>query len=326
MVKVNKVKLKKFFLGKNGQDGFLYKLFIYILLIGISFIFLYPLLKMTAKSLMTLEDLVDSTKNWIPSKPTLKNYTTSIRVLNFSKAIKDSFFVALVPTAACLISSALIGYGFACFDFPLKKIFFAILVLMFLVPNILTNIPTYVKYNQLGMLRSIKAYLYPALTGFGLRQTVFILIFYQFFRVIPKELFEAAEVDGASVFKIFFTIAIPMSSVAFLICGLYSFVWYWNETSLALSYFSGKYQTLAMAVSNFRSRFYELFPSGDSLNDSFNEGIIFAGTMLSIIPLLIIYLFTQKWFIESNFSAILSSYLSGVRCVLFRTTETILTC
>ena len=116
MIKVNTKKIKRFFLGKNGQDGFIYKLFIYILLVGISFIFLYPLLKMLAKSIMGLEDLIDSTRNWVPSKPTFQNFKKAFEVLNFSKALKDSLIVTVVPTIAALLSSAVIGYGFACFE------------------------------------------------------------------------------------------------------------------------------------------------------------------------------------------------------------------
>ncbi|HQC30102.1 MAG TPA: carbohydrate ABC transporter permease, partial [Acholeplasmataceae bacterium] len=293
----------KFFFGSVDSSGFLSKLFLYVILIGISFIFLYPVLKMTVTSFMSLEDLIDPTVNWVPSVMMLENYTKAAQVLNFKNSLWDSILVSLVPTVFSVLSSALIGYGFSQYEFPGKKIWFAAVVLVFLVPTILLSIPTYVLYNSLGLLKSLKAYMYPAMLGFGLRQPVFIFIFYQFFNGIPHELSEAAEVDGANAFQTFIKIAVPLAIPAFIITTLYSFVWYWNETNLAISYFQGEYTTLQIAVSQFENMYRELFPGGnvgmDSASQAFNEGVLFAGTMLSILPLLVLYAFTQKWFVES---------------------------
>lgn len=303
MIKKQKKSFKKILFGSRGEGGLISKIFTYILLIGISFIFLYPLLQMVITSFMSLEDLVDPTKIWIPSKLILRNYVKAMDVLNFWKTFKDSIVIAFVPTMIGVVSSSLIGYGFARYHFPGKKIWFAILITVFLIPTLLMSIPTYVIYSDLGMLKSLKAYNIPALTGFGLRQSVFILIFYQFFKALPHELSESAEVDGASAFQTFIRICVPMVIPAFIICTLYSFVWYWNETTLAITYFQGKYTTLQIAVSQFEGIYRQLFPSGnigiDSASESFNQGVLFAGTTLSILPLLILYAFTQKWFVES---------------------------
>jgi multiple sugar transport system permease protein len=114
---------------------------------------------------------------------------------------------------------------------------------------------------------------------------------------------ESAEVDGANSVQIFFKIAIPMVIPAFIICVLYSFVWYWNETTLAIAYFKGKYTTLQIALSQFESMYRQLYPSGSiglgSANEMFNQGVLFAGTTLTILPLIILYIFTQRWFVES---------------------------
>ena len=294
---------KKFLLGERGESGFVGKFFMYLLLIGISFIFLYPILKMVSKSFMGLEDLMDPTVIWIPTKFVFNNYKKASEVLNFWKSLGDSLKVGILPTLCAVISSSLIGYGFAHFEFPGKKIWMALLVGIFLLPTMLMSIPTYVIFQKLNMLGSLKSYIYPALTGFGLRQSVFILIFYQFFKVIPHELSESAEIDGASEVGIFIRIAIPMSVPAFIICILYSFVWYWNETVLAVTYFQGNITTLQMALSSFEHMYAQLFPSGSigigAAAESFNQGVLFAGTMLTILPLLLLYAFTQKWFVES---------------------------
>jgi len=303
-MKNNKMtKLKKILWGSRGQGGVIRLTGLYVILIGISFIFLYPLMQMVVTSFMSLEDIIDPTTIWLPNKIVIGNYQKAINVLNFGKAFRDSITVALWPTVIGVITSSIIGYGFAHYRFPGKKIWFTVLIAVFLLPTLLMSIPTYVIYNDLKMLGSLKAYIFPALTGFGLRQSVFILIFYQFFKMLPAELSESAEVDGANSVQIFLKIAVPMVIPAFIICALYSFVWYWNETTLAITYFKGEYTTLQIALNQFESIYRQLYPSGNiglgSANEMLNQGVLFAGTTLSILPLLLLYAFTQKWFVES---------------------------
>lgn len=309
MPTITKQKVKRILLGKRGNDGLIFKIVLYVLLIGISFIFLYPLLSMLSKSMMSVEDLIDSSISWIPRHVTLQNYVNAFAWMNFWSSLWDSIRVTLYPVIATVFSSALIGYGFGRYEFPLKKVLMGIMIAMFLIPTVLTYIPTTVLYNDLSifgihveLMDSIKAFWVPALFGNGIRQTIFILIFYQFFRIIPKEYMEAAEVDGSGVLRTFFTIAIPMAAPAFLICGLYSFVWYWNETSLARLYFGSDFTTLPMALESFITMYRSMYAEGnvtlDSMNSVYNVGVQYAMTLISIAPLLIIYLFAQKWFVE----------------------------
>lgn len=306
---ITKAKLRRTLFGRRGNDGLIFKIVLYILLIGISFIFLYPLLSMLSMSLMSVEDLVDSSISWIPRHITFLNYSSAFEWMNFWDAFIDSLKVTLYPVLATVLSSALIGYGFGKFEFPFKKTLMGIMIAMFLIPSVLTYIPTTVLYNdlklfgiELKLMGSIRAFLIPALFGNGIRQTIFILIFYQFFKMIPKELIEAAEMDGSSVLRTYITISIPMAAPAFLICGLYSFVWYWNETSLARLYFGTEYTTLPMALESFIAMYRSMYSQGnvtlDSVNSIFNLGVQYSMTLISIIPLLLIYLFAQKWFVE----------------------------
>lgn len=296
-------KLKTLLFGTFSKMGIIKYIVLYTLLIGICFIFLYPLLQMLVISFMGLEDLVDPTTIWIPSKIVFSNYVKAAESLDLWKSLLHSMLVSILPSICVVLSSSCIAYGFAKFEFPLKKMWFILVIVIFLLPQALTSIPTYVTYNKLQILGSLKAFIYPALTGFGLRESIFILIFYFFFKGIPNELFESAEMDGASTFIILIKIAAPLVKSAFLITFLYSFVWYWNETSLGLLYLKGKYTTLPMAVSNFETLYKLLYPSGkvgiEQASETYNQGVQFAGTILSILPLLIVYFITQKWFIES---------------------------
>lgn len=309
MVSIHKTKIRRILFGRKGNDGLIFKVILYLLLIGISFIFLYPLLSMASMSIMSLEDLIDSSISWIPRSPTFQNYINAFQWMLFWDSFVDSLKVTLFPTIATVLSSSLIGYGFARFRFPGRKILMGLMIAMFLIPSVLTYIPTTVLYNDLkifgidlDLMGSIRAFWVPALFGNGIRQTIFILIFYQFFRIIPSELMEAAEVDGSGVIRSFLTIAIPMAAPAFLICGLYSFVWYWNETSLARLYFGSDYTTLPMALESFINMYRSMYSQGnvtmDSVSSVYNIGVQYAMTLITISPLLIIYLFLQKWFVE----------------------------
>ncbi|MFA5006527.1 MAG: carbohydrate ABC transporter permease [Candidatus Izemoplasmatales bacterium] len=304
-----KAKFRRLMLGRRGNDGLLFKIVMYVLLVGISFIFLYPLLSMLSMSVMSLEDLIDATIAWIPRNLTLANYATAFSWMNFGEALKASLQVSVYPTLATVVSSALIGYGFAHFRFFGRKALMALMVAMFLIPSVLTYIPTTVLYNDLSVFgiplnltESIRAFTIPAMLGNGIRQTIFILIFYQFFRIIPSELYEAAAVDGSGVVRTFLTIAVPMAAPAFLICGLYSFVWYWNETALARAYFGNTYTTLPMALEAYINTYRSLYAQGqvnlDSVSSTYNLGVQYAMTLITIVPLLVVYLFLQKWFVE----------------------------
>ncbi|HON64205.1 MAG TPA: carbohydrate ABC transporter permease [Bacilli bacterium] len=303
MKRISKKQLKVKLFGNYHRSGIVNIVFTYCLLIGISFIFLYPLLQMLVKSFMGLEDLVDTTVLWIPTRLTGSNYQKAVAALKFWPRFWDTFVVATVPSVVAVISSAFIGYGLARHQIPGKRLWMALLLVVFLVPSVLISIPTYLTYQKLGILDSLWALIYPAMTGFGLRQVIFILLFYQFFKAIPHELSESAEMDGATSLQIYFKIAVPMSIPAFLISFLYSFVWYWNETTLTKMYMQTKYSTLPMALVDFRM-LYETLYKTDNLglagaSDVFNQGVLFAGTLLSIAPLLLMYFICQKWFIES---------------------------
>jgi len=289
--------IKRFFRG----DGFLFKFFLYAILIGISFIYLYPILRMLSMSLMSLEDLTDSQRNWVPSSLYLQNYVKAFKALDFFESLGDSLIVSVIPSLISVAIASLVGYGLGVYEFKGKKLILILIIFSFLVPTILTSLPTVVLYRTIKITDHLSAYIIPALCGYGIRQSLLILIFYQFFRVLPRELFESAELDGANDIQTFITIAVPLTLTAFLICFLYSFVWYFNETSLITLYFPNKYHTLARNIEGFRATFELMFGKTVTVGaegESYNQGILFAGTLLSIAPLITVYAFCQKWFIE----------------------------
>nr|WP_231618270.1 MULTISPECIES: carbohydrate ABC transporter permease [unclassified Fictibacillus] len=284
----------------QGTDGLLYKLLIYGLLVGIGFVYLYPLLYMGVYSFKSLDDLLNPLVNWIPTQFYTGNYEQANKVLNFFSTLMETLYVTVLPALAQTAVAAVVGYGLARFDFRGKKIMFVLVLATFIIPPQVTLIPRYIFFNELNILGSLSAFLLPATFGQGLNSAIFILIFYQFFRAVPKALEEAAQLDGAGHFRIFFTIALPMALPAIIISFLFSFVWYWNETYLAAIYFGDALTTLPLQLQKFVATYQQMFPAemGVSGGNQLNEGIKMAGTVLSILPLLIVYFITQRWFVE----------------------------
>ncbi len=296
-VKHLKSKLRHVLFGMNFVDGLFYKIVIYTLLISFSYIYLYPVLFMLVNSFKSVEDLINEGVKWIPSTLQWENYQRALQVLGLPGTIVGTTSYVLKVTLSVTISSAVIGYGFAKFNFPLKKVFFGLMLATFILPSQVTMVANMLIYRNLGLMSTQNAMILPAIFGQGINAAIYILIFYQFFKTIPGILMESAEVDGASQFKIFTRIAIPLAIPSFIIVFLFSFVWYWNETFIT-SLFVGDQITLPLKLNAFRNSYIQLFPPGTP-GAELNEAIVLAGNMLTILPLLVLYFIAQRYFTES---------------------------
>lgn len=303
---ITKDKIRKFLLCSKEKEGFLKVFVIYALLICIGFIYIYPILHMLSSSFMTLDDLLDSSINWIPSSFNLDNYKQAAKSMDFWKSFGQSVLIAGLPTICNLISCSIIGYGLARFEFPGKKVVLGIILFTFILPSQVTMIPTYVLYSNMGILGTIWSFVLPAILGMGINAPIFILIFWQFFRQVPKVLIEAAQIDGAGYWKSFYRISLPSAAPAIITVSLFSFVWYWNESYLTSMYVSGittksGWTSLIIQLKNFATNYDKYSQTATAANavTSINESINMSGTMLSILPLLIMYFVLQRYFVES---------------------------
>lgn len=301
-----KDKLRKFVFGSKEKEGAGKQLVVYILLISIGFVYLYPLLYMISRSFMTVGDLLDSSIQWLPTEFYTDNYKNAAKAMNFWKTFKDSVLVAGIPTLINVIICAIVGYGFARYNFPGKKILMGLLIFSFIIPPQITMMPTYVFYTDIKIINSLKAFIIPAVLGQGLKSQIFILIFWQFFRQVPQALIEAAKIDGAGHFKSFARIAIPSAAPAILVVFLFSIVWYWNESYLTQLYVVGatadansSLSTLVVSLKTFETSYATAASQSGGQMVSINENIKMAGTMLSILPLLVMYFVLQRQFVES---------------------------
>lgn len=293
-----KLKLKKFFLGTQEDEGLIYKIFVYMLLVGIGFVYIYPMLYMLSYSFQDIDDLLNPMVNWIPTHMHFGNYARAVKVLDYVPTLFTTLGVVLFSTCAQVVSSALIGYGFARFEFPGRRVYFILMLVTFIIPPQVHMIPRFLMYKRLGLLKSISSFVIPALSGQGIHHALFILLFFQFFNMMPKALEEAAQIDGAGDFRIFARIALPTALPAFIVSFVLSFVWYWNETYMASLYFGGEITTLPLKLSRFVEAYRKVFPAGSSSIDQVNESIRMAGTLMTIFPLLVVYFILQRWFIQ----------------------------
>jgi multiple sugar transport system permease protein len=307
-IEILKDKVKKFLLGSNDKNGFLVQIVVYVLLICIGFVYLYPLLYMFITSMKSLSDILDSSVRWIPTKFYINNYRQAFMVLKFRSTMMSSLYISLVPTLCQVFTSSLVGYGFARYNFKGKKILMALMIFTFVMPPQITMMPTYVLFTELKLIGTIGAFLYPALLGQGIRSAIFILIFYSFYKQTPKALYEAAQIDGAGHIACYLKIAIPTAVPAIIVAFLFSFVWYWNETYLVSLYLASPgmagrttLTNIQIALRQFEASYNTIYPVTQNANgpNRINEAIEMAGTIISILPLLITYFFFQKHFVES---------------------------
>lgn len=271
----------------------------YFLLICIGLVFLYPLLYMVVTSLMSTEDLINPTIAWVPTKVDMSSFQMVWSVMDYPNSLATSVVFSLVCAVLQTVSCALMGYALARFRVPLKNLWMVLLILIFIIPANVITIPRYILFNELQLIGSPLAMVLPAALGQGIKSSIFVLIFMQAFKSVPKSYDEAAQLDGAGRLKVFFVVALPMAIPSIVLCLLFSIVWYWNETAQVALLVGGDFQTLPLQLDAFNSLFASSFSTsfGDTAN-RLNERYQFAATLLTIIPLVAFYLVMQKQFVK----------------------------
>ena len=292
--------LRGFLIGSRSGYGLIFTIVLYLLLIAIGFVYLYPLLFMFITSIKSPSDLLNPMVQWIPTQVYIDNYIKAFHVLNFPTTLASSVLVSVVPSLIQAVICSLIGFGLARYRFPGKNLLFLLILITFIIPAQTTYIPQMLTYKKYGLLGNILCLILPAIAGQGNKSAIFILIFYQTFLSLPKVLEEAARLDGATDLRIFLTIAVPGAIPAYIITVIFSTVWYWNETFLTVAFLEGGVQTLPMQLAKFVQAYQNLYPPGTiNIFERLNEAIRLSGTFLVILPLLVMYFILQKWFVES---------------------------
>ncbi|MCL2092720.1 MAG: carbohydrate ABC transporter permease [Treponema sp.] len=283
-------------------------LFIYAALILISYQFMYPLLRMITTSLMSPDDIINPTVNWIPKTTSLGNLIIALRVLDLSTTLVNSIWYSGVLAFCQTLVSSITGYAFARYNFKFKNFWFLMVIITFILPTPILLIPrtmmaVWVRETiGLQMIGTPFPQIFMALTGQGIFSAILILIFYNFFRLIPRALDESAAVDGANPVQIFYHIILKLSLSTILVVFLLSFVWNWNETYITNTFVRGQIALLPHRLAVFDSIFDQFIEAGEE-QERINEAYKMSATFISILPLFIMYLVVQRQLIRGIESA-----------------------
>ncbi len=298
----------------------LWSLFRGVLIIGISFVILYPILMKISIAFKDRVDLYNSTVVWIPQHFTLENFRLVLKVMEYHKVLLNSILLSGSTMILQTISCALAGYGFAKLKFKGSNLLFACVIFTILVPPQTIMIPTYLHYKNFdifGMIELITGrpgiklidtywpFVISSMTAMGLKTGLYIYIFRQFFRGLPKEIEEAAYVDGAGVLATFWKIMLPNAVPAIVTVMLFSFVWQWNDVYYTTMYLNNaevmsiKLSTVATSIGSYLSIKAGISANTGQVDPFYLSMLVNTCVLVAILPLIILYIFVQKHFVES---------------------------
>ncbi len=288
----------------------------FILLFGMCFLILQPILNKISVSFMTESDLYNPIVINIPENFTTENYQMAATLMKYGEALKNSMIISVTIALLQIAVCTLVGYGFARFEFPLKKFWFACVMMVILVPpqTISNSLHLHFRYfDVFGIFEAVKGqainlrgskipYYLMSAGCMGLKNGLYIYMIRQFFRTIPKDLEEAAYVDGCGTLKTFVRIMLPEGKPILTSCFLFAFVWQWTD-----GFYSRLFLGNTQLVSTGLSRIVDSLGAflmkelgiKTTVSVAYSNCILATGTLMIILPLIIIYLFAQRAFVES---------------------------
>ncbi len=291
--------------------GAVWPIFRFLIIFGLGFVILYPIIFMLSTAFRPSEQMSDPSIVWLPKSFTLKNIEETFEIMNFESTVLNTLKLNMIASLLQVVTCSITGYGFARFNFKGKSILFGLVIAMIIVPPQIITIPMYLQYaffdlfgiiplitgDTVSLIDSGWPMYLPAMFANGIRAGLFILIFRQFFRGLPKELEDAAYLDGCGPLKTFIKVMVPNAKTSFLTVFLFSIVWYWNDFYVSSSFFTQN-ETVALMLKNLSGTLtYQLFnnqPPGIRAMIVWLE----SGCLLTIAPILIMYIFLQRYFIE----------------------------
>lgn len=264
------------------------KIIYHVIVCGIGLLMLYPLIWMLMSSFKDTNTIFSTAESLIPKPFTLENYGNGWKGfagVSFGTFFKNSLFITVVATIGTLLSSACVAYGFSRCKFKGRKILFTAMLASMMLPGQILMVPQYLWYQKLGWIGSFAPLIVPfwfAVQGF------FIYLIMNFINGIPRELDEAAKIDGCSYYGIFTRVVMPLISPALITGGIFSFMWRWDDFMSALLYIDdAKKYPVALAL--------KLFSDPSSSSD---YGAMFAMAVLSLIPIVTIFIIFQRYLVD----------------------------
>lgn len=280
-----------------------------LILVGVGYVILSPLIGMVVNSISSNKDAYNPMVFVIPEFPTLEKYELVIKRMNYFPTIGKDLLYTLTLTGIQILICSMVGYGFARFNFPFKKLLFGCVVVMIVIPTHTIMLPLYMTFKQfdpLGLMTLLKGgpvnlmgtvtpmYIMTAL-GCGVRSGLYIYIFNQFFRGLPKEIEEAALVDGCGVWYTYFRIMLVNAMPSVITVAVFSIVWQFNDTFYANLFLISPDVVISKKISTLQA---EIATNDKILDIPIQELYLDAGIILVILPIILIYVLLQRHFIE----------------------------
>lgn len=259
---------------------------IFSILLG--FLMIYPLLWLIASSFKSNSTMFVNSYSLIPEESdVIKNYVSGwqgIGGVKFSRFLMNTIIVTVVGTVTCVFSSLLAAYAFSRMPFKGIRIWFTCVILTMMIPPQVMVVPQYIILKKIGLINTLTSLFLPWCFG----TAFFIFLMLQFFRGIPKDLDEAAEIDGCGPFRILFQILVPVVKPAIVTSGIFAFYWIWQDFFQPLIFMNtAKKYTISLALNAY------LDPT--SFN---NYGGLFAMSFVSLIPVILFFIIFQKYLVN----------------------------
>nr|WP_091189306.1 carbohydrate ABC transporter permease [Paenibacillus catalpae] len=284
-----------------------------VLIAGLSFVILYPIIQKISTAIKAKTDLYSPIVVWIPEHYSLENFKNAISIMDYWKTLLNTFTLSATTTILTALSCALAGYAFARLKFKGSNLLFAGVILTIMVPPTTILIPMYLNLKDfslmgiipfitgkpVNLLNSYWPFILTSITANSLKAGLYIFIFRQFFRGIPREVEEAAYMDGASVGQTFLRIMLPNAIPSIITVLLFSFVWQWNDSFFTTTYLTSS-NVMSTQLSSLPYNLSIVLGNDASAKDPFYLSMVQdTGILLAILPLIILYLFVQRYFVES---------------------------
>ena len=266
------------------------KIIIYILISLIGLVMLYPLIWLVFAALKPSAEVLSSPK-LLPSQFRFDNFIAGwklVRPYTFGKFFINTFIVVIGCVAGSLVISLIVGYAFARIDFKFKTFWYTVLFITIMLPATTTLVSRYVVFSDIGWLNTYLPFIVPAFLGVGNGGAFFIYLVAQFVRGIPKELDEAAKIDGCSTMNIILRIILPLAKPSLFSVAIFAFMWNWDDFQNQLIYLTkvDRY-TVALAMRT------TIDATGAD-----NWGAVMAMAVCSVLPAIVIFFCLQKYFVD----------------------------
>ena len=301
----------RYIFGRRISDR-VWPVFRFLILFGLAFVIMQPMLYMISTAIRPQSEMSDPSVMWIPKTVTIGNIQDVWTATNYPALIGNTLLVNIICSVLQVVTCSITGYGFARFKFKGKGFLFAIVIMQIIVPVQIILIPQFMQFryfdifgifnaitgSPLNLTDSPWALYLQAFFCNGIRAGLFIFLFRQFFRGLPKELEDAAYLDGCGPFQTFVRIMVPNARTSFLTVFIFSVVWYWNDTYVSGMFYT-KSNTVALAIQNLDNTMSAWLNGGTPQGTAADYLVwIEAGCLLSLIPILVMYIFLQKYFVE----------------------------